>query len=89
MAIENWSGFPEVLLALEEISKLESQFKEIDNGVILNNPEETIDILIEGLKSSLQHLENVDQYELAHWDISDEDFNEMLDDEDIEDEEYE
>ena len=89
MAIENWSGFPEALLALEEISKLENQFKEIEGGIILNNPEETIDTLIEGLKASIQHLENVDQYELAHWDMSDDDFNEMGEDEEYEDEEYE
>ena len=29
MAIEKWSGFPEVLLALEEIGKLEKQFNEL------------------------------------------------------------
>ncbi len=84
MAINNWKDFPEALLALEEIGKLESLFKEIESDQIQGDPEETIAGLIEGLQASIQHLENIDQYELAHWDMEDEDFDEMLDDEDEE-----
>ena len=88
MEIEKWSGFPEVLLALEEIGKLEKQFKEIEGGIILNNPEETVNILIEGLQASIQHLEDIDQYELAHFGLDDDDFNE-IDEEFENDEDYE